>query len=76
MVCGSASSQAFREPRRGDSGTQKERAGRPRLRKALGDYCGQHLRWTGRETKARRSRKLLRVTSEPMAELGLGPSSF
>ena len=57
-------------------GGQMERAGGPRLRRALGDSCVQPPGWTGGETEAERRREGLRVPDGLTAEPGLGPSSF
>lgn len=72
MFCG-----ACRQPRdrKGVLGGKMESAGQPRLRRTLGDYSDQHSGWIGGETKAERSKEIPRVTSEPMGEPGLGPSS-
>lgn len=59
---------AKRQKRPGmDRGGPMEKAGQPRLRRTLGDYCDQHPGWIGGVTKAERSKEVLRVTGELIA---------
>lgn len=76
-ICTSASSLAFGQPR-GRKGQTTDEQGRRTYRPggALGNYYAQYPGWISGETKAERSRKVLRVTGKAMAEPGLGPSSF